>query len=409
MDLKKGEVAAKKAGLISVLLVIIKLIVGSLSGSIALISDALHSFADLTVDIISWAGLKIAQKKPDEKFPYGYYKAESLATLFISFFILYIAVNLILEGYSRIIVVSEITMPFIALFIALISSLVSFIIAKYLRGIGETINSQVLIINSKERFLDGISSLGVFVAILLNSYGIYWAEGVITIIIGAMILKIGILSLKDSIFSLMDISPVEEEEKVKDIIKSAKGVDDYSDLKLRKAGPFVFGDVKIKIKKSASINKAHDIADEIESKIKTEVNYIKSFIVHIEPYKTERNKIAIPVLNPEGLSSKIMDHFGRADYFMFLETDKKSIVRFYFKENPHKKKKLRTGLDVVNFILKENVNVLVTAEIGEISVNKLRDNLVDIYKANGRNCGEIANNFLESRLIKMKKPTRKKD
>ncbi|RLI99106.1 MAG: hypothetical protein DRP06_04230 [Candidatus Aenigmatarchaeota archaeon] len=409
MNLKKGETAAGRAGLISVLLVIIKLIVGSLSGSIALISDALHSFADLTVDIISWAGLKIAQRKPDEKFHYGYYKAESLATLFISFFILYIAVNLIFEGYSRIIVVSEITMPFIALFIALISSLVSFSVSKYLRKIGETINSQALIINSKERFLDGISSIGVFVAILLNSYGIYWAEGVITIIIGAMILKIGILSLKDSIFSLMDISPVEEEKNVKEIIKKIKGVDDYSDLKLRKSGPFVFGEVKINIKKSASINKAHEIADEIESKIHNEISSIKSFIVHAEPYKSEKNKIAIPVLNQDGLNSKIMNHFGRTDYFMFLEINKKSINKFYFKENPYKKKKLRTGLDVVDFILKEKVNILVTKEIGEISVNKLRDNLVDIYKAEGGNCGEIVNKFLEGKLIEMKKPTRKKD
>ena len=408
MDLKKGEAAAGKAGLISISLVIIKLVVGFLSGSIALISDAMHSFADLTVDIISWAGLKIAQRKPDEKFPYGYYKAESLATLFISFFILYVAVNLMIKGYLSIIVVSEITMPFIALFVALISSIVSFTVSKYLRGIGEAINSQALIINSKERFFDGISSIGVFIAILMNSYGIYWGEGIIAIIIGVMILKIGILSLRDSIFSLMDISPIEEEKRVEEIIKKVKGVNDYSDLKLRKAGPFVFGEVKISIKKSASVNKAHDIADEIESKIHDEISSIKSFTVHIEPYKSEKNKIAIPVLNHKGLNSKIMDHFGRTDYFMFIETDKKSINNFYFKENPYKKKKIRTGLDVVDFLLKEKVDVVITKEIGEISVNKLRDNLIDIYKAKGKNCGEIANNFLEGKLVQMKKPTKKK-
>ena len=138
IDLKKGQKAVEKAGLISFSLTVGKGIVGFLSGSVVLVADALHNLTDLTIDIASWFGLKIAQRKPDEKFPYGYYKVESLTTLFVSLFILYAACELLIEGYSRLFIVSEIDVPFLAMLVALISSLVSISISKYLKNTGKT-------------------------------------------------------------------------------------------------------------------------------------------------------------------------------------------------------------------------------------------------------------------------------
>ncbi len=410
IDLKKGQKAAGRAALVSFLLVIIKGVVGFLSGSVVLITDALHSLTDLTIDVASWFGLKIAQRKPNEKFPYGYYKAESLATLFISFFILYAAGNLLIEGYSRLFIIQEINLPFLALLVALVSSFVSFFISKYLRNIGKNINSELLIVNSKERFMDGISSVFVFLAIFLSYYKIPYIEGIVTIVISLLILKIGIFSIKDSILALMDISPSKEkEEQIKKTIKSVKGVDDFTDLKLRKSGPFIFGEVKIKVKKFVPVERAHEITDKIESKIKEKISQVNSFTVHVEPYKTEKHRIAIPVLKPKGLNSEVMKHFGKANYFLFVDITKKSIHKFYSKENPGRKREVRAGMEAVHFIIKEKADVLVTKEIGEISFHTLRDNLIDIYKIEGVTAREVVNNFLKNKLVRLEEQTKEKD
>jgi len=86
--LKRGERAAKISSLAATLLLFSKGLVGTLSGSIALIADAVHSLSDVSTCLAVWFGLRFAQKKPTEAFPYGYYKAETLASLVVSVVIL---------------------------------------------------------------------------------------------------------------------------------------------------------------------------------------------------------------------------------------------------------------------------------------------------------------------------------
>ncbi|MHA1742740.1 MAG: cation diffusion facilitator family transporter, partial [Candidatus Heimdallarchaeota archaeon] len=229
--LKEGEKTAGIVTGITFLLALVKGLIGFLSGSVILMTDALHSAADSTTGFASWLGLKISQRKPNEKFPYGYYKAENLATLFISAFILYTAVELLLEGYTRLFTVSKLILPALALGTALISSAVSFFMAKYLKRTGEKINSQSLIATSQERMTDVLSSAIVFVAILLTFYKIPYVEGVLTIFISLLVLKIGLFTAKDSIFALMDISPSKEIEKiVEETISSIAGVEGFNNL-----------------------------------------------------------------------------------------------------------------------------------------------------------------------------------
>lgn len=101
-----------------------------------MVADALHNAIDSLTSFASLFGLKISQRKPDEKFSYGYYKAENLATLFISVFIFYVAVELLIEGYSKIFKLTEISMPFQAMFVVLVSLIVSYFLARYMKRLG---------------------------------------------------------------------------------------------------------------------------------------------------------------------------------------------------------------------------------------------------------------------------------
>lgn len=410
--LKKGEKASLVSVFVTAILALAKAAVGFFSGSIILIVDALHSGADILTGLASWFGLKISQKKPTEKFPYGYYKAENLATFFISLFILYTSVEFMLEGYSKLFSLSKILYPFQVLAIALISSFVSFLLARYLKKSGKITGSQSLIANAQERLSDVVSSLLVFVGIFLTFYSIPYVEGIITILISILVLKIGIFTAKDSLFALLDVSPGKEiEEKVRKVIASIAGVEEFKDLKLRRSGPFVVGEVTIKIRKYVDVEKAHEIADLIEEKIKSEVEEIDSFIIHVEPFKSKQQKIVIPLENSKGLKSKVMGKFGRSNYFLFavIDIEEKKIKEVYVKPNPYKTQPTKAGLSISKFLVKEKIDALLTKEIGEIAFHTLRSNLVDIYKAEEETAEEVIKKFWENKLERLNEPTKKEE
>lgn len=410
MMLKKGEKTALITTFAKLFLALGKAAVSLLSGSLVLMTDALHSGVDVIPIFASWFGLKISQKEPDEKFPYGYYKAESIATLFISVFILYAAVELALEGYSNLFTIPEVSYTVIASSAAVVSIIVSGWVSRFQKSIGEEINSQALIVNSKESLMDVFSSIVVLIAIVLSYYRVPYVTGVVTIAISILIFKVGLESVKDSSYALMDVSPSKEiEKKVVEIIDGISGVEGFEDLKLRKAGPFIFGECVVKIRKFVDVERAHEISDNLEEKIKDEIEQIEYFTLHIEPRESKKKKIAIPVDDKQGLRSEISDHFGRANYFALVSIDEKEIEDVELKENEFKEKKVRAGLAVSHFIAGEKIDILVTKQIGEISFHVLRDHLVDVYKAEGQRVQEIVDSFVDDKLERLDEPTRQKD
>jgi cation diffusion facilitator family transporter len=407
--LKEGQRVTKNVILVSLILVVFKGIIGFFSGSVALISDAVHTGADSITTFASWFGLKIAERKPTEKFPYGYYKAETIATFFICIFLLFAGYELITESYSKLFILPILQIPYWALAICLISAVLAFFVAKYERKIGEEINSQSLITIAQESRIDILISLVVFLGILSTHFKIPYVEGIVGILISLMIFKVALENGKNAIYSLMDVNPSQDiEERIKKLIKKIPGVESFEDLKLRRAGPFIFGDVKIKTKKFLTVKRAHEISDNIENKIKKEISQIESFNIHIEPSKKERQKLVIPVNNKNGFKSKVSNHFARANYFIFIDMDGKNVKSHYFKENKYKRKKVRAGLFFIqNVILNERVDEVITKQIGAISFHTLRDNLIDIYLAKKNTVEKNVNDFVNDKLERLKEPTKK--
>lgn len=245
------------------------------------------------------------------------------------------AIALLFEGYSKLFAPPNITIPLEALGAALVSAFVSLLLSRYLGKVGKRIDSQSLIAHSKERRIDVVTSLIVFVAIALAFFEVPYAEGAITMGVSLLALSIGLAITKDSAFALMDISPNKEvEEKIEQIIGLNAGVEGFEGLKLRKAEPSIFGEVKVKIRKQVDVKRAHEIADSMECKIKNEINAVESFAVIIEPYEAEQQKVAIPISLDTELTSKVARHFAKAEHFMFVTADKKkkSIVSYYTKK-----------------------------------------------------------------------------
>ncbi|MEA3398148.1 MAG: cation diffusion facilitator family transporter [Patescibacteria group bacterium] len=408
--LKKGQKTAKIATIATVFLALVKGIVGVLSGSILLIADAIHSAVDVVAIFSSWFGLKISQKKYNEKFPYGYYKAENFATLVVSFFIFFAAYEIFIESYKKLFVSEQLVLPVAALIVPLFSALLSYFIAVYEDRVGKEINSQSLIANAQESKIDVISSLVIFGGILLAYFNINYIESVIGAVLALMIIKIGFQNAKTAVYSLMDASlDLELEKSVKQAILKIENVKEVSSLKLRQSGLFVFGEASVRLQESMNIKRAHEIVGSIEKKIRDEFAKIEVLTVRVKPYRSDIFKILVPITDNRGLDSKIIDHFGRARNFLFATVKNKKITSFYVRENFYINQDIRAGLLTANKMLKENISVVLVKKIGEISFHTLRDNLIDIYLAKNDMARQVIIDFINKKLNKLSEPTHSSD
>ncbi len=406
--LKKGEKAAVKVTVITLLLAIGKAVVGLISGSIALLTDALHSTIDLVVAAASILSLRLSQREPDERFPYGYYKAENIASFLISIIIIYVAVEFAIEGYNRLFEISTISQPLLAMGTALASVVVSFYLMRYLKKKGEETGSPSLLANSRETLADVLSSLVVFIAIGATFLEIPYVEGAVTIGIALFILKEGLETVKDSLFSLMDVSPSsEEQEKIKQIAEKINGVKEVNNIKLRRSGPFTLGELTVKTSRSADVERTHVVADQIEEEAKEKVKSLESIVVHVEPYKPQKRLVAIPIEEDKGIKSEVSDHLGRCSHIAFVELTSKEMELQKTLKNEYREKEVRAGLSLSRDLCKENIGAVVVRSIGEISFHTLRDCFADIYKTKGKTVEEVAEKLRKNELELLKEPTKK--
>ncbi len=405
-NLKKSQKVAEKAIWLEGALVASKIIAAVLSGSLALVSDAIHSASDILTIVTSWIGLKIAQKDPDEKFPYGYYKAESLGSLVISGIIIYAGWEMLTRGISSLTTPSEISLPLVALGVSLVDAIVLFFFGNYEIKIGQETGAQSLIAMGKENRTHIFSSTAVFVGTLSAYFNIPYVEGVITVGISGLIFQIGFESLRNSAFTLMDVSPDKEvESKIRQTLNEVPGIEEYFDLKLRKSGPSIFGEVKVGIRRDVEVNRSHQIADRVETAIKQAVPAVDRMNVHVEPFRSEYRHLVIPVQQKDGLASAVSQQFARSPYFLFVNLKGDEVKGYYFLENPFKEKQKRAGLAVAKLLAEKKSDVVITPEVGEIAFHALREYLFDVYQAEEGSAQEIIDMFKQNKLKQLTEAT----
>lgn len=403
VDLKQGEQVAGFATLITLALAVGKGAIGYLSGSIALVAEAVHSASDVLTILASWFGLRIASRRPSRRFPYGYYKAESLATLFVSGVILYGGIALGLAGIRRLTALPQIKVVHFALGISAISALVAYILARWERKVGDKINSQSLIANSQDTQLHIFSSLVLLIAISASYFYIPYIEGVFTLGLALLILWVGLKNGRIAIYSLMDASMNPHmEREISSLLRSFKEVKGVEMVKIRQAGPFFFGEASIQMRKSLDVARSHEISHQLMKRARDRFPQIEAFNISIEPYHSGAVRVMVPLKENKGLESRLSEHFGRAKFFAFARIKGGEVEDFFIKPNPFKNKKLRAGLAVANhFLEQEEVDALITKEVGEIGFYALRNRFIEIYKSEDEVVTDALNGFATSNLKRL--------
>lgn len=380
--LKKGQKIAFIATFLTLFLAIAKGFTGYFFNSEILIADAFHSGADLLAIFASGFGLWLAAKKKSAKFPYGLYKAETLVSFIIGILILWAGIGILKDGYSKLFYITEVQeFPVFPVVMSIISILLAYFIAKKEKAIGKDINSQSLIANAQESFLDIFTSIAVLAGILLAFAKVPYVEGLIIILIALLILKLGMENIRTSLLVLMDANlDPELQSEIEEKINKIYGVKGVSDVKIRQSGPFKMVESKIQTSPTLPLYRAHELAEKAENSIIKDYNHIESVFIHVEPSRQKLISAIIPVKDINGLDSKVHGHFGRAPYYIILKlTDKGAEIEdFYYNKFLHETKHI--GIKVIKNVIKYKLDLLFTSRIGELSFYMLKDNFVDIYR-----------------------------
>jgi len=406
MNISKGQKVAATTTIITLALALVKGIIGYFTGSLVLVADAFHSGVDVIAKFASWFGLKIASRKASDTFPYGFYRAETLAALLVSVIIIYMAISILIEGIHKFLLPPEIEYTQLALSASLASATVAFFISRWEAKTAKTINSSSLKANADESRMDIYSSLVVFVTIILTSYHIPYIEGIITILLSILILIIGIKNGRIAIYGLMDaITDKNLKNNMENLLSNIEGVKEIKELKIRQSGPFLFGEVHISVDPVIDVERAHDISEHLEQEAKKAFPQLEFLTVHIEPYKGEIKKVLIPTSSEGGLNAKVEQHFGRAPAFTIVYLNKGKIISYETIKNPFLKKPERAGLAAAKELTKYGIDALIVKRIGEISFHTLKGHFIDIYNSKGDTVKEVIDNLLNGKLALLVAPT----
>lgn len=269
------------------LLSFLKILLGFIFKSGALIADGVHSFSDLVTDVVAIIGSIFSKKEADDKHPYGHGRLEYLTSLIIGLIILGLGFSVVASILNKQIVVPNILVSVVCIF-TIISKL---FLSLFLINRGKLLKNNILISSGKESSTDVLSSIVVLLSSILIQFSdkfefLKYADMVATIIVGIFIIRVGFLILKDNISILIGECETDENtlNELKKIILNFEDVKQIDKFELLKYGSYYKLIAEISINGNLSFYDAHSIVHDIENKIKKINDKIKYVIVHPNPY-----------------------------------------------------------------------------------------------------------------------------
>ena len=284
----------KKATVVSTsvaaLLVVIKMTVGVLSGSIAVLASAIDSFLDLTVSLFNYFALHNAEKNPDENFNFGRNKIEPLAAVIEGTVISLSALFILYEALVKITHPREMAFMAESIWVMLVSLVITGVLVMFLNYVAKKTKNMVIKADALHYKTDLFSNGAVLVALaLISMTGEQLIDPVLGVGIAIYMIYSSIPIIKEGVLMLLDASlPEEDIQEIKSILHhsiSINETNDYHFLQTRESGSHVFISVHVVFNVSISLYDAHLISDKLEDKIRDLFEDKKVHImIHMDPY-----------------------------------------------------------------------------------------------------------------------------
>ncbi len=264
-------------------LIVMKLAVGFISGSVSIISEAIHSSMDLIAALIAFFSVKVSDTPPDSRHPYGHGKVENISGVIEALLIFIAAIWIIIEGVKKLLS-NDIKLESIGIgsAVMLISALLNAYVSGRLYKVARETKSVALEADALHLKTDVYTSLGVAVGLgLIMLTGINWLDPVVAIMVAIFIIFESYQLLKKAFTPLMDVSwDVEDIDDLENTLNEMHV--NYHELRTRVAGNYRFIDLHIDMPKDLSIESAHKYCDMIEEKLTSKFENL-NVTIHVEP------------------------------------------------------------------------------------------------------------------------------
>lgn len=265
-------------------LVIIKLVVGVITGSVSIISEAAHSALDLFAALIAFFSVRESGRPADKEHPYGHGKIENLSGAVEAMLILLAAMFILHEAIDKLKYPQEVKNPVLGLYVIGISVVINILVSKHLFRVAERTDSIALEADAHHLSTDVWTSIGVFVGLgLIKITGWHILDPLVAIAVALMIIRVAFSLTWKAAAPLLDTQlPDEEIGELGEIVMNTPGVRSYHKLRTRKAGPYRQVDFHLIVPAGMPVHEAHAIAERIEQDIRD--RFPDAYVVtHIEP------------------------------------------------------------------------------------------------------------------------------
>ena len=282
-NLKMAEKGAWLSIITYLLLAVIKLWIANWGNSVALRSDGLNNTTDVVASIAVLVGLRISQKPPDENHRYGHYRAETIASLFAAFIMMFIGIQVIYDTVKKALSFEEIQPNILTAWVALGSAIIMFFVYIYNRRLSKKLNSSALNAAAQDNRSDALVSIGAFIGIIGAQIGIYWLDPLAGTIVGLIICKTAFDIFKESTLTLTDAYDEEEISHIKESIEVVTEVERVVDIKGRIHGSQALVEITILVQPDLTVEESHKITENIERYL-AEKHGVTHAHIHIEPF-----------------------------------------------------------------------------------------------------------------------------
>lgn len=266
-------------------IIVLKFIAGCISGSISIISEAIHSLSDFFASILTFFAVMKSSEPADKGHPFGHGRYEDMSGFIEGGLIVAAAIFIIYESLKKIIFgYSMETESILGIVVMAISVAANFLVSSYLFYVAKKTDSVSLYADGEHLRTDILTSLGILIGlIVIKITGIHILDPIIAIIFALIILKTGFSISKNTLNNLLDGSlPENELKKIEDIISATENVRGYKDLRARRSGPDRKIEITLIFPENMLLIDCHNICDEIEDKIKSELQNC-TISIHAEP------------------------------------------------------------------------------------------------------------------------------
>ncbi len=270
---------------------VLQIILGeTISRSVSLIANGFDCIGDGFVSAIVWGGLRFLKKPADQRFHFGYYKLENLASIAATIVMFLLAGYIIFRSYTQLVTPQQIQLPFIGVVVAFIAGLIAIGLGVYKIIKCKTAGMSSVRLDAVNTIKDGTTSFLTVVALILSSFGFTIADSIIGFIIAGLIVTIGFAAIKEAGYMLVDACDGDclmYGILIKTYAERVNGVQSAQVVRLRRTGPVIQGELEIMVLGEMTVSELNRVQLEIIRVSTEKISELERLTITVVPFEKE--------------------------------------------------------------------------------------------------------------------------